>query len=60
TPGGLPGGTVIGVNWLRSMHARVRAMDTFRADVALAALFVAAAVVEVFLVPSTGDDLAVT
>ncbi|MGH2712767.1 MAG: hypothetical protein ACRDM7_02560 [Thermoleophilaceae bacterium] len=48
------------MNWLRSMHARVRAMDPFRADVALAALFVAAAVVEVFLVPSNGDDLAVT
>jgi signal transduction histidine kinase len=48
------------VSWLRSMHARVRDMDPFRADVALAALFVVAAVIEAFAVPSRGDNLAVT
>jgi signal transduction histidine kinase len=48
------------VNWLRSMHARVRAMDPFRTDIALAALFVGASVIEVFLVPSRGDSIAVT
>ena len=48
------------VNWLRSMHARVRAMDPFRADVALAALFVVASVIEVFTVPSHGDNIPVT
>ena len=51
---------MIAVNWLRSIHARVRAMDPFRADAALAALFVVAAVVEVFLLDSHGDSLAVT
>jgi hypothetical protein len=35
------------VSWLRSMHARVRAMDPFRADVALAALVVVASAIEV-------------
>jgi signal transduction histidine kinase len=42
------------------MHARVRAMDPFRADIALAALFVAATVIEVFAVPSRGDSVPVT
>ena len=48
------------MNWLRSMHARVRAMDPFRADIALAALFVVASVIEVFAVPSHGDSIPVT
>jgi signal transduction histidine kinase len=48
------------VNWLRSMHARIRAMDPFRADVALAAAFVVASVIETFTVPSRGDNLPVT
>ena len=48
------------MSWLRTMHARVRAMDPFRADAALAALFVVASVIEVFAVPSRGDNLAVT
>lgn len=51
---------MIPVNRLRTMHARVQAMDPFRADVALAAAFVAASVIEVFLVPSRGDHLPVT
>jgi signal transduction histidine kinase len=52
---------LIGVNWLRSMHARVRAMDPRRADAALAGIFVAAAVLEVFfIVPSNGDSYPVT
>src|SRR5918996_4442770 len=59
-PAPLPGGTLIAVNWLRSIHSQVRAMDPFRADAALAALFVVAAVVEVFLLDSHGDSLAVT
>ncbi len=48
------------VNWLRGIHARVRAMDPFRADVALAALFVVASVIEVFAVPSHGDNIPLT
>jgi signal transduction histidine kinase len=48
------------VSRLRSMHARIRAMDPFRADIALAAAFVVAAVIEVFTVPSRGDNMAVT
>jgi signal transduction histidine kinase len=48
------------VNWLRSMHARIRAMDPFRADAALAAAFVVASVIEAFTVPSRGDNLPVT
>jgi signal transduction histidine kinase len=48
------------VSWLRTMHARARALDPFRADAGLAALFVVAAVVEAFAVPSRGDSLAVT
>jgi hypothetical protein len=39
------------------MHARVRAMDPLRADIALAAAFAVASVVEVFTVPSKGDNL---
>ncbi len=42
------------------MHARMRAMDPFHADIALAAAFVVAAVIEVLTVPSRGDDTAVT
>lgn len=42
------------------MYAQVRAMDPLRADAALAALFVVASVIEVFAVPSGGDNLAVT
>jgi signal transduction histidine kinase len=48
------------VNRLRTMHARVRAMDPFRADAALAAAFVVAAVIETFMVDSHGDDVAIT
>src|SRR5687768_10475285 len=49
------------VNRLRSMYAQVRAMDPLRADAALAALFVVAAVFEViFIVPSNGDSYPVT
>jgi signal transduction histidine kinase len=42
------------------MHARLRAMDPFRADIALAGLFVVAAVIEAFTVPSHGDNVPVT
>jgi signal transduction histidine kinase len=42
------------------MHARVRAMDPLRADIALAAAFVAASVIETFTVPSRGDSVAIT
>jgi signal transduction histidine kinase len=48
------------VSRLRNMHARVRAMDPFRADVALAALVVVAAVAESCVVPSRGDSVPVT
>jgi signal transduction histidine kinase len=48
------------VSRLRNMHARVQTMDPFRADIAVAALFVAASVAEVFLVPSRGDSIPVT
>jgi signal transduction histidine kinase len=48
------------VNWLRSMRARVRAMDPLRADIALATVFVVASVIEVFLIPSRGDSVPVT
>jgi signal transduction histidine kinase len=48
------------VNWLRTVKARVRAMDPFRADVALAAAFVVASMIEAFTVPSRGDNLPVT
>jgi signal transduction histidine kinase len=48
------------VNRLRSMHARVRAMDPFRADIALAGAFIVASVIEVFTVPSRGDNVPVT
>ena len=51
---------MIPVNRLRTIHARVQAMDPFRADIALAALFVVASVIDVFAVPSRGDDYAVT
>jgi signal transduction histidine kinase len=51
---------LIRVSGLRSIQARVRAMDPFRADVALAAAFVVASVIEVFLVPSRGDNIPVT
>jgi signal transduction histidine kinase len=51
---------LIGVNWLRRTHARVREMDPARADAVLAALFAAAAVIEVFAVPSNGDSVPVT
>jgi signal transduction histidine kinase len=51
---------LIPVNRLRTIHARVQAMDPFHADIALAAAFVVASVIETFSVPSRGDDLAVT
>ena len=51
---------MIPVNRLRTIHARVQAMDPFHADIALAAAFVVASVIETFSVPSRGDDLAVT
>jgi signal transduction histidine kinase len=54
------GGTLIPVSRLRSMYARVQGMDPFRADIALAAAFVVAAVIETFTVPSRGDNLPVT
>src|SRR5918996_2147869 len=59
-PEHLRGGTLIPVNRLRTLHARVQAMDPFRADIGLGALFVVALVIEVFTVPSRGDDYAVT
>jgi signal transduction histidine kinase len=59
-PEHLSGGTLIPVNRLRTLQARVRAMDPFRADVALAAAFVVASVIEVLVLPSKGDDVAVT
>src|SRR5918996_1057427 len=59
-PEHLRGGTLIPVNRLRTIHARVQAMDPFHADIALAAAFVVASVIETFSVPSRGDDLAVT
>jgi signal transduction histidine kinase len=43
------------VNRLRTIHARVRAMDPLRADAVLAAAFVVLAVVEAFNVPENGD-----
>jgi signal transduction histidine kinase len=52
---------LIRVNWLRSMRARIRAMDPMRADAVLAGLFVVAAVFEVLIiVPSNGDSYPVT
>jgi signal transduction histidine kinase len=51
---------LIPVSRLRTMQARVQGMDPFRADIALAAAFVVAAVIEAFTVPSRGDNLPVT
>jgi signal transduction histidine kinase len=51
---------LVPVSRLRTLHARVWAMEPFRADIGLAALFVVASVIEVFTVPSRGDDYAVT
>jgi signal transduction histidine kinase len=47
---------LIRVNWLRTIHARVSAMDPLRADAALAALFVVFSVIEAFNVVPEADD----
>jgi signal transduction histidine kinase len=51
---------LIPVNRLRSIYARVEAMDPLRADLALAALFVVASVLEILVLPSGGDNVPVT
>jgi signal transduction histidine kinase len=48
------------VSWLRTLHARVRETDPFRADAALAAVFAVGAVVETLALDSRGDSVPVT
>jgi signal transduction histidine kinase len=48
------------VNVLESVRARFRAVDPFRIDVALAALFVIAAAIELSVLDSDGHDRAIT
>jgi signal transduction histidine kinase len=48
------------VNVLESARARIRAVDPFRVDVALAALFVIAAAIELSVLDSEGHDRAIT
>jgi signal transduction histidine kinase len=48
------------VDRLRTIHARVRALGPLRADVALAAVFAVASVIEVLVLPSGGDSVPVT
>ena len=48
------------MNRLESLRARVRAIDPFRKDVVLAALFIVAGAVEMSLIDSDGGDRGVT
>jgi signal transduction histidine kinase len=48
------------VKVFESVRARIRALDPFRVDVALAALFVIAGVIELFQLDSGGHDRAIT
>jgi signal transduction histidine kinase len=48
------------VNVLESVRARIRAVDPFRIDVALAALFVIAGAIELSVLDSDGHDRAIT
>jgi hypothetical protein len=48
------------VSWLRNLHERIRETDPFRADAALAAAFVVAAVVETLALDSHGDSVPIT
>jgi signal transduction histidine kinase len=52
--------TVSGVRVLESLRARLRAMDPFRVDVALAALFVAAGIIELSLIDPEGESRGLT
>ena len=53
-------GTVGQVSGLRSLHARLKAMDPFRADLLLAGLFVAAAAIEMTLLDANGGNRPLT
>jgi signal transduction histidine kinase len=48
------------VNVLESVRARIRAVDPFRVDVALAALFLIAGAIELSMLDSEGHDRAIT
>jgi signal transduction histidine kinase len=48
------------VNLLESVRARVRAVDPFRVDIALAALFVVAGAIELSFLDSEGHDRGIT
>jgi signal transduction histidine kinase len=48
------------VRWLESVRARVRAVDPFRVDLALAALFVIAGAIELSALDPDGHDRAIT
>src|SRR5512132_1313934 len=48
------------VKWLESTRARIRAIDPFRVDVALAALFVIGSAIELSLLESHGHNRAIT
>jgi signal transduction histidine kinase len=54
------GVTLGAVKWLDSVRERVRALDPFRVDVALAALFVVATAIELSLIESHGHNRAIT
>jgi signal transduction histidine kinase len=53
-------GTVGQVSGLRSLHARLKAMDRFRADLLLAGFFVAAGATEMLVLHAKGGDRPLT
>ena len=54
------GVTLGAVRWLESVRERVRAVDPFRLDLAIAAVFVVACVIELSFLDSEGHNRAVT
>jgi signal transduction histidine kinase len=59
-PPGLRAVTLNAVRWLENVRARLRGMDPWHVDVAIAALFVAAGVIELSLIDSEGNPRGLT
>jgi signal transduction histidine kinase len=58
--GGEAPGYLEGVNWLRTLRARVAAIDPFRKDIAIASVFVVAGVAELALTDHPGESRLLT
>src|SRR5918996_2898818 len=60
TPGGRFPGYLEGVNWVRTVRARIAATDPFRKDVALALAFVVAGSIETATMDAHGESRLLT